>query len=385
MTAEMLSDLIVNDYDYHEIPDEVWAAWERCSAEWNSYPFESVPWLSSAADSLSPDISKYLLVASVSHLGPVAFWPYALQRSFYTRLLPLVVCHSWLKDERISASVIVSPALSEDACRTVISAFLERMPKWHKMFVGLVRNPSSLLDATAEVFGQLTIIFERNIHSLAEIRGWTNFEEFLGSLSRDWRRKYNRITKRSQEIGDIVIEHIDSFNTQAVLESIKRRILDIYRESWKASSPDRYANLAHPDAFEWFSKLLDAFARRGWLHVIFVTANGEDAAFYVGVRSEKVYCSLQTAYKEKYASLSVGFLAQMEDFRYTIMRGLLTNNLLANQDYKAHFTDTVEHFSSLVLFNRNVAGRLAWLMTKTKQKIERLALRHNGSDGAHNS
>jgi hypothetical protein len=373
--------LSVRDYAYGDIPSEIWESWETRNAEWHSYPFESVPWLRAAADGRSPGIAMRLLVASAPRLGPVAFWPYALQRFRTGRVLPLTLCRPWTEDEREAASLVVSPALEREAYGRVAGAFLERLPRWDKMLTGLVRDPSPLLDGLIDAFGPSGTSIERTNHGFAEIRGWTSFQEFLGSLSRDWRRKYNRITKRNQESGSLRIEHLDGPRTLELRESIERRILDIYRESWKTRSADPHANLTDPGASAHFSKLLDAFARRGCLHVIFVSVDGDDAAFYVGVHFERVYCSLQTAYKEKYAGLSVGFLTQIEDFRYTIERGFLTNSLMANQDYKKHFTDTVESFSSLVVFNRSAVGAAAMLLSRARRMLERTRSRFRGRTG----
>jgi hypothetical protein len=368
-----MGGLSVHDYAYKDIPAQVWNAWEKCNSEWNCYPFESTPWLCATADGLSQNISKRVMVVNRSCSDPVAFWPYAMQCSYSGGVLPIIICRPWAEDTRVAASIIASPELDRQACRVLVHGLLGNLPKWDKMILGLTRTPSSLLDGIIDESNSVGRCFERETHSFAEIRGWSNFNEFLGSLSRDWRRKYNRVIKRIQEDGKIHIEHIDTVSTLAELESMKIRILNIYRESWKVNSPDRLANLAHPEAFAYFSRLLGSFAQKGCLHVVFVTVHGDDAAFYVGVRFEKMYCSLQTAYKEKYASLSMGFLTQIENFRYTIEHDFLTNNLMANQDYKKHFTDKVQYFSSLIFFNHTAAGKFALLMSKARDILERQA------------
>jgi hypothetical protein len=367
-----LSYLTVDDYGYWEVPKEIWEVFGKCNAEWHSYPFESVPWLRASAESLPVGICARLLIASDRHLGPVAFWPYALQSFRSGGILPLLLCRSWTEDERIAASIIVLPELDKCAILGILNKFIEKLPRWNKMITGIIRDGSPLFHAIIEVFGSSSNIFTQETYTFAEIRGWLRFEDFLGSLSRDWQRKYKRIISHNQETGCIRVEHIDGAKTLEMLASIKRRIIDIYRESWKIGSPDRYANLALPDAFAYFSKLIEAFAENKCLHIIFATAGGDDAAFYVGVQHGNVYCSLQTAYKEKYRHLSIGFLTQMENFRYTIEHGYFTNNLMANQDYKKHFTDNVIHYSSLVIFNQNIIGSIAEMLSKAKQFCRKL-------------
>lgn len=374
-----LGDLTVSDYDYHDVPSRVWDEWERCNIEWCSYPFESVPWLRATADRLSQDISKRLLVVNKPHLGPIAFWPYALQHFRTGGVMPLVLCRPWVEDLRLAVSAVISPALDRETCRQIVHCFLDRLPRWHKMLIGLVREPSPLLEILGETLKYFGTRFEQETHTFAEVRGWTSFPHFLNSLSHDWRKKYNRLVKKDLEAGTIRLDHLDGLSARGALESIKSRILDIYRESWKVNSSDQYANLARPETFAWFSQLLEVFARQEGLHVIFTTVNGDDAAFYVGVRFGKIYCSLQTAYKQRYAPLSVGFLTQIENFRYTIEQGFLTNNLLGDQDYKTHLTEAVTRFSSFVVFNRNLRGAIAQWMSQTRVRLDHMTSReHSG-------
>jgi len=197
----------------------------------------------------------------------------------------------------------------------------------------------------------------------------------MGSLSKKWRQQYNRLTKRYQQAGTLRLEYLDGDKTLGQLESIKQRVRDVYRESWKASSTKRHSSLMLPETYAHFSALLDAFARKQWLHVIFVSIDGEDAGFCVGLRCGNVSCSLQTAYKEKFATLSVGFLTLLEDFRYAIERGFLTNNLMGHHPYLRHFTDKHERFSLLFAFNRNVGGIISLFISNARPALRRLALR----------
>jgi hypothetical protein len=174
--------------------------------------------------------------------------------------------------------------------------------------------------------------------------------------------------------GSVRLQHIDGQIEPAVFESLTPRIIAVYRESWKSGSTDRFAGLGRPEAFSGFARLLLAFAKRGGLHALFATVDGEDAAFYVGVRFGQMYCSLQTAYREKHAARSLGFLVQMEDFRYTLERGL-TNNLMAYQEYKTHLTDRVVRFASLTAYSRGAHGRMAHLLAKARRGLKALLAR----------
>lgn len=361
-----------SQYIFSAIPPEIWHEWERCNEAWGCCPFQSMPWIKASSEMFTEKVSAGLLVAHDSRHRAIAFWPYATQWFKSGGLLPVILCRTWAEDTRVAVSIVVSPALDKDSCGRVVAGFLDRIPRWHKMITGLIPDPSPLLEALTEELGRRSAAMDREVHSFAEIAGWCNFSDFLASLSGDWRRKYNRIVRKQLNPGSVSVEHLDGSLSTETLGSVKQRISEIYSGSWKANSVDRYANLARPETFNLFCRFLESSATRNELHVLFVRTNGDDAAFYVGVSFADTYCSLQTAYKEKYSALSMGFIAQMENFKYTIEKGFKINSLLANQEYKRHFTDNVSSYTSFVAFNRNKIGILASFLSWLRAKVARL-------------
>ena len=363
------------DYDFGRIPGDVKAAWEECNVRWNNYPFESMPWLDVLGRCNSQKTALRVMVATHPHLGYVCFWPYAMQPLRSGGVLPIRLCRPWSEDARVGVSAVVSPELDETDCLSIVKGYFDRLPSWSKMIVGLTPSPSPLADALIATARSRGLRFEQESISFAEIRGYASFDAFIGSRSRDWRRKYKRIIQKAGENGIVRIEHLDGDLTLRDLEIIKRRVRDIYVETWKYRSPDPYANLAREDTFGYFSKFIETFAMRRSLHVVFVTLGSDDAAFYIGVHFGDKYCSVQTAYKEKYASASVGFLAQMENFRYTIEHGYSSNNLLGNQGYKRHFTSTEVRFVTFIIFNRNIRGAAAHVISQVRSHFENVRRR----------
>jgi hypothetical protein len=359
------------DYDLDEIPSDVMEAWESCNVRWKNYLFESMPWFELLGRCNSKSATVRLMVVTNSQIGYVCFWPYAMQHFRTGGVMPITLCRSWSEDTRVGVSAVVSPELDETACVRIVGGCFDRLPVWNKMVIGLTRSPSPLLDALVGSLQARGLPFEQEIQAFSEIGGHATFNAFIRSLSRDWRRKYKRIVEKSIETGIIRIEHLDGSQTLQKLETIKRRVMDIYIETWKRQSVDRYANLARQEVFGPFSLFIETFAKRESLHVIFIKVHGDDAAFYLGAHFANQYCSVQTAYKEKYSSLSVGFLAQMENFRYTIERGFSTNNLLGNQSYKKHFTSKEVEFRNFVVHNKNIKGAAAHFLSRIKSRVER--------------
>ena len=75
----------------------------------------------------------------------------------------------------------------------------------------------------------------------------------------------------------------------------------------------------------------------GGLHIIFISVDGEDAAFDLCVIQGNKCSDPTTAYCKKYVSCGVESLEQMEINRYMIGEGICEINLLGNADYKKHF------------------------------------------------
>jgi len=71
-------------------------------------------------------------------------------------------------------------------------------------------------------------------------------------------------------------------------------------------------NLPLANTFANISARISAFARQGGLHIVFITVDGEDAAFELCVIHGNKCCDLTTAYCKKYVSCGVESLEQME-------------------------------------------------------------------------
>jgi len=354
-----------SSYKLPDIPQEIWTAWERCGPGWMSYPLQSSKWARVLADNAGPGDEMFLLAGrdDARYLG---FWPYRLETARSGKLLPVMLCRPWDHEGDLWARV--APEADPDFVTRFIEAFHHGLPTWHKMQTGLIPEATSF-ESKFEGYlaaNALNYVVETRRH--AEIRDWQSFDEFLASVSPKWRSQYRRLTRKDVQTGRIRIQHLTEFS-EATLDSTRRRIMDIYKESWKTASRDPDHNLLVPRVYGMFRALTDAFARDGGLHVVIASVGGDDAAFCVGLSQHDTYCSLQTAFKSKYRTASVGFLAQMAQFCHTIERGYRTNDLLANQPYKAVFTDRRAVFSVYTVFNANRMGALAYHVASLKRRL----------------
>jgi hypothetical protein len=359
----------VAEYPLENVPADVWSAWDACVDRWSLLPFQTPTWLRSCAAVMGGGASSRLLIARGDDGSPVGLWPYRVERTRSGGLLPLTLCRPWNDEIRSSTWLLMAPDAGPDLCVSLAEAFLDRIPRWDKMLTGQVPAGSPLLAAQEAVLQRRKARALPEEWTTGELRGGRGFDEFLKSLAYGWRRKYAKLAKQ-MAAGEIRVEHVTRFEEPAALETVKRRMRDVYAESWKVDSDETYANLLHPKGWAAFSAVIEAFAARGGLHVVLASAGGRDVAFYVGVSQGSQYCSLHTAYRQSSRNLSAGVLVQMEDYRYTLEHGL-TNCFMGFQAYREHFTEDTRTFVSKTVYARTATGRLALVLSDLKERLEK--------------
>jgi hypothetical protein len=358
-------------YPYKEISSEIWEQWHQCSESWQVALFSSAVWNRAIGDaSENSHYNMYLMVAMLDERY-VGFLPFRFEHVKSGRILPIRYCSPW--SEWIPAWISVDPTLDRECREKLISDIYLQLPNWDKCKTGLILDNEPEYAAHEHFFQDSGIHRDKELVEMAEIKGFSTFEEFLQQQSSKWRAAYRKRSRQQFDSGNASLSHYTEF-TEAQLFAAKERIMGIYTESWKRSNDSPTYNLLNAKPYREFSNLLDNYAVNDGLHIMFLTIQNDDAAFYVGVHSEGNYCSLQTAYKDKYRNQSIGYLAQMENFRYTIEHEFRSNNLLANQEYKTHFTDKVETYIFSICYNISAFGRTALFLSQAKNvcgKIEK--------------
>ncbi|MEH6552408.1 MAG: GNAT family N-acetyltransferase [Pseudomonadales bacterium] len=348
-------------YKYQNIPESIWEKWGACSKEWEQIPFQSSDWCRSIGD--SSNNNYMLLMIIVANEQEVGFLPYRREKIQSGGILPLNYCSPWA--DWLPSWLIVVPGEKQGFYDRLIAGVYQQLPRWDKLKTGLISSDMSIDRRHNGLFQSKNIPYSTESVEMAKIDGFASFDDFLNHQSKKWRAQYRRTVRAQFERGNAKVEHLTEFDDEN-LELLKERIMAIYRKSWKANDNSPLYNLTHEKPYKEFSNLFDSYAKGKGLHIMFITIDDDDAAFYLGVHSNGIYCSLQTAYKEKYKKLSIGYLAQMEDFRYTIEQKFKTNNLLANQEYKTHLTNNVETYTQFICFNNTFFGKLAYYLGKLK-------------------
>ncbi len=385
------------EYSYRDIPQAVWEAWMDCARAWHAEPFRAPTWVRDQPWMTSFIPSARLLVGMDVQDNYLGFWPYQLEAKRIRGFLPIRLCCPWGGDNQADPGVAgrqyfwaLCPFDPPVGFATAfVHAFLGRT-RWNMLQTGDMRNTHPLSLAWTDAIENMRLRVLRRKNDAAVIGPFHSFEDYLTSLSQDWRRRYRQLS-RQVESGKICVEQWTVFPGDA-LERVIQRIGAIYRDSWKAGSEEIAVNLALPGTLDLFSARIASFARENGLHVIFITVNGDDAAFHAAVSHGDISCALQTAYREKYSSHRVGLLAQMEYFRYSIEQGIRERNLLEFKDYKKHFGAAESPSTIYTVFNRDAFGCLAWHtrelpghLRAIRQRLRKVALKKRLTDSVISS
>ena len=365
-SACLVTECVMTEFhtvQYQDISDDLWEQWENCCKSWQAYPFQAPAWARACAENLSADAKKYLFFArdADKYLG---FLPYRTEKVVTGRMLPIMQCKPWAR----FGGAIASQNEDEEFYKQFIDQFHAQIPKWHNLESGLLQDGDRILEAQDQFYAERGLKLRRKEIGMSEIMSESGFEGFLSSLSPKWRYSYRKAVRDHFETGKTSIDHYETFSEDD-LRSLKKRVMGIYKESWKTASTDTENNLLLPRIYNRFSDLMDFSARSGGLHVVIATIDGDDAAFSVGLHQNKLYCSYQTAYKEKYKKLGIGRLLHMESFRFVMENGFSTNNLLSDQGFKSHYTNRVARFSYMNVFNNNLPARLAESLAYAKRYL----------------
>lgn len=353
------------EFSYLDIPPAVWGAWMDCARAWHAEPFRAPTWVRDQPWMASSTPYARLLVGMDERGNYLGFWPYQLETKRIRGLLPIRLCCPWGGDNQADPGVggrqyfwaLCPPDPPLGFAAAFVAAFLART-SWNMLQTGDVRQNQPLALAWEDALQHRRLRVLRKQHNAAIIKHWDSFEDYLASLSQDWRRHYRRVSRQVAS-GKVRVEQWTVFPGSA-LDQVNERIGAIYRDSWKADSSEMAVNLTVAATLANFSARIAAFAKEEGLHVVFITVDGADAAFHVGVSHGDMSCALQTAYREQYSTHGVGFLAQMEYFRYTIEQGMRERNLLGFTDYKRHFGAEVSASTLYTVFSRDTIGGLAW-------------------------
>ena len=276
------------EFLYSDIPQTVWEAWMDCARAWHAEPFRAPTWVRDQPWMASSIPYARLLVGMDERDNYLGFWPYQLETKRIRGFLPIRLCCPWGGDNQGDPGVdgnqnfwtLCSPNPPPGFAPAFVAAFLTRT-RWNILQTGDVRNNHPFALAWEEALQHNKLRVLKKQHDTAIIGTWDSFEDYLASLSKKFRYQYRKLQKHIDS-GKIHVEQQSSFTGDDLDRTISR-IKAIYLNSWKVGSEEAAVNLALTDTLTNFSARIAAFAREGGLHTIFITVDGDDAAFKHGI------------------------------------------------------------------------------------------------------
>ncbi len=111
--------------------------------------------------------------------------------------------------------------------------------------------------------------------------------------------------------------------------------LGYFLELMADSAPDKARFLEDSNNTTFFKRVMPLMAEKGWLHLIFLTINGERAATYLNFDYNKRMMVYNSGLSQKYSTWSAGIILLAKHIRYAIENGYTDYDFLrGNEEYK---------------------------------------------------
>ena len=166
---------------------------------------------------------------------------------------------------------------------------------------------------------------QESVHQIVRLPG--NWEEYLGSLSRNMRTAVNtkirRIEKRYQ-VRQRRCEKPDD------LPLFLEHLFAMHTSRWQLQQ--KPGSFGVPARRQFYGEMAQHFLERGWLDFSLLELDGKVAAAEFGFRYGETYYFLQSGFDPAYASDSVGFVLKAQIFRGLIHDGIKFYDFLGEDD-----------------------------------------------------
>jgi CelD/BcsL family acetyltransferase involved in cellulose biosynthesis len=153
------------------------------------------------------------------------------------------------------------------------------------------------------------------------------WDAYLEKLDKRERHELRRKLRRTG--GEAIDWYIvdESRDLQEELEAFLKLMAD--------SAPYKAKFLQDPQNADFFRRVMPVMAEKGWLHLIFLTVNGERAAAYLDFDYHQRILVYNSGFSQKYNSLSAGIILLANHIRYAIEHGYTAYDFLrGNEEYK---------------------------------------------------
>jgi CelD/BcsL family acetyltransferase involved in cellulose biosynthesis len=250
---------------------------------------------------------------------------------------------------------LADPAEDDAAVWRGLVAGLAQVPDWN---FGIFPIPLSQSAARLAPLGNGPLDgfmrkSDRRFYSCTEIRPW---DAIVQAMSHNARKSINRATRRAEEAG---LRHV-LFERPEQLQAGFQHLATIARLSWKSVGRDRSPiNVPYTERQQSFYESLGTGAAGRVRPVIFCLFQGEQCqAVALTLRSGSRLTGGITCYAPEIAPMYPGRLMIKAMMNWAAANEIKRFDFNATDTWVEPFSDLIEEYGQLVLFNRRLYGRL---------------------------
>ncbi len=223
-------------------------------------------------------------------------------------------------------------------------ALLSAQDDWDTLWLCGMNPGSSAFRCLSQRFGKTHRLFLGPVtrRSVADLsRG---LDGFWADRARVFRKNLRRARRLADEAGIVWEWHATV--TGDARERLYARILDVDRRSWKGLAHEGLSDSGMITFYELMSRRL---AEAGRMRVVFARLDDEDVAMGFGATFGDSFRGLQMSYDDRFRSLSLGNLVQVELITRLCAEGITSYDLGTEMDYKRRWSEPGLETTTLVI------------------------------------
>lgn len=324
----------------HQRLEQIWAG---LSTQQFSHLCNSFRWQTIAKEAYFPH-QKTQLIAIYVGKEVIGLLPMVKNKGTFMRL---PASRYLTFEQSINFSdIMIHPDYLQEALTLLIRDYETHFPD--SSFVKLTASGRSI-EKVNQLFRSLkdsiqVLMLDRNSRLIELNKG----QDFLQDiLPKKRRTNYRRSLKLLSEGEEPIFEHLYP-QTEAVIENCWKRFLEIYRQSWKHTSPRSITSVSAEKQF--FHQVFRQFAREKKLYCSFLKLNAQDIAMSWSVEHGNSCYGLQTAYLSEFERSSPGATCMIEHLSNYFKNGGSRFDLMGEHAYKNQISNLSMPYCDYYLF-----------------------------------
>jgi CelD/BcsL family acetyltransferase involved in cellulose biosynthesis len=186
-------------------------------------------------------------------------------------------------------------------------------------------------------------------------RAW---DAYMRGIDKQRRNDIRRCRRRLEEQGELSVRFEDG---RECLMQLLEAAFEVERSSWKGD--DGTAIASHPDTREFYTRIANWSADRGWLRLNFLELDGRPLAFSYVLQDGGVAYLLKIGYDDAFRKFGPGILLQYETLARAFDEGLERFELLGTDTpHKLIWTRAARERVAVQLFARTPLGASRWAL-----------------------